>query len=204
MKGGRLSKYLKELEEAGFILSFAPWEKERGLYYKVIDEYTLFYLAWIAPKSHNKIAKNIDDAYWEALLKTSAWKSWSGYAFESVCFKHISPIQKALHIPSGSEVSSWRYSPKKGSKTGGAQIDVIFNRPDGIINLCEIKCCQSPIIINKRYIAHALRQEKIYREVTKTTKHIIHSLITSGGLKETNHSKGIIATKVLLSDLFEE
>ena len=200
-KGGRLTGRLKELEEAGFILAFTPWKKERGIYYKIVDEYTLFYLTWIAPRALNRISKNIDDRYWEILSTKPAWKAWSGYAFESICFKHISQIKKTLDIPDGTEIASWRYAPGKNEEISGAQIDLIFDRPDGIVNLCEIKYCSSPFVIDKKYAVHLLSREKIYRQVTKTRKQIFHSVIVSAGLKKTMYSEELIASTVTLADL---
>ncbi len=202
-KGGRLTERLKELEEAGFILAFIPWKKERGVFYKVIDEYTLFYLTWIAKKSVSAIAKNIDDNYWEVLSAQPAWKAWSGLAFEAICFKHIAAIKKALHIPNGSDIASWRYvSDKKDEQ--GAQIDLVFDRPDNIVTLCEIKYCQSPFAMDKKYAEHILNREKIYCKNTKTTKQIFHSMIVSGGLKKTMYSEEIIVSYATLDDLFKE
>ena len=202
VKGGRLSIRLKELEEAKFIISFKPWNKERGIYYKVIDEYSLFYLTWIAPRVDSKIASHIDDHYWEILSSKPAWKSWSGYSFELVCFKHIRQIQKKLHIPNGAEVSSWRYIPEKKDDEIGAQIDLIFDRPDNIVNLCEIKYCQSPFVIDKKYALHLMRREEIYRKVTKTDKQIFQSIVASGGLKKSIYNEEIIDSVVVLDDLF--
>jgi uncharacterized protein len=201
-KGGRLTGRLKELEEAGFIIAFNPWKKARGVYYRVIDEYTLFYLTWIAKRRASRILKNIDDHYWEVLSAKPAWKAWAGLAFEAICFKHISQIKKALHVPDGSDISSWRYlSEKEGDS--GAQIDLIFDRPDGVVNLCEIKYCSSAFVIDKKYANHIVNREKIYRRVTQTNKQIFHSMIVSGGLKSTMYSEEIIASYVILSDLFK-
>lgn len=202
-KGGQLSKKLKELEEAGFIVSFMTWKKERGMYYKIIDEYTLFYLTWIPPRAASRMTKNIDDHYWEMLSTQSVWKTWSGYAFESICFKHIAQIKKALHIPDGSEVSSWRYTAKKNEKISGAQIDLIFDRSDKIVNLCEIKYCGSAFVIDKKYAAVLKGREKIYCKKTKTTKQVFHSMITSGGLKKNMYSEELIASSVTFVDLFK-
>lgn len=201
-KGGHLTTRLKELEEAGFIIAFLPWKKERGTYYKVIDEYTLFYLTWIAPRSASRISKNIDDHYWEVLSSKPAWKAWSGYAFESICFKHINSIKKALHIPNGSEIFSWRHVAEN-DENSGAQIDLVFDRPDRIVNICEIKYCSSPFIIDKKYATHILNREKIYCRVTKTNKQIFNSMIVSGGLKNTLYSKEIISSAATLNDLFK-
>lgn len=201
-KGGRLTERLKELEEAGFITAFIPWKRERGIYYKVIDEYTLFYLTWIAPRSASRISKNINDQYWEILSSKPAWKSWSGYAFEAVCFKHSNQIKKALRIPDGSDFSSWRYSSSNKDESG-VQIDLIFDRPDNIVNLCEIKYCNSPFVIDKKYAAHILYREKVYIKETKTNKQIFNSMIVSAGLKKTIYSEEVISSFAVLDDLFK-
>ena len=201
-KGGRLTARLKELEETGFIIGFTPWKKERGLYYKVIDEYTLFYLTWIAKKSINPIAKHIDDHYWEVLSTKPAWKAWAGLAFEAICFKHINQIKKALHIPDGSDASSWKYISDK-EKESGAQIDLVFDRPDNIVNLCEIKYCSAPFVIDKKVAAHLMSREKIYAKVTKTNKQLFLSMVVSGGLKKTMYSEELIVSVVTLDDLFK-
>lgn len=202
-KGGRLTERLKELEEARFIIPLTPWKKEKGIYYKVIDEYTLFYLTWIAPRSKSRLSKNINDSYWETLSNTPAWRAWSGYAFEALCFKHIKQIKQALHIPEGSELCSWRHVPRVGEPDFGVQIDLIFDRPDKIINLCEIKYCASAFIIDKKYAAQLLHREKIYCKISKTKKQIFHSLIAAGGLKSNRYSKEIISSVATLSDLFK-
>lgn len=203
-KGGRLTDRLKELEEAGFITAYMPWKKERGTYYKIIDEYTLFYLTWISKKSKNRIAQDIDDHYWAVLSEKSAWKAWSGYAFEAICFKHINPIKKALNIPNGSEAYSWRHITTKDEAISGTQIDLIFDRPDKIINLCEIKYSSAPFVIDKKYAEHLRNREKIYCQITKTDKQIFHSMITLSGLKKTIYSEELIASIATLNDLFKD
>ncbi len=203
-KGGGLTQRLNELEEASFIIPFTPWKKERGICYKVIDEYTLFYLTWIAPKAANRISKHMTDDYWQVLSTTPSWQAWSGYAFESICFKHLHQIRKALHIPNGSEATSFNYSANKKSDSSGIQIDLVFDRPDNTINLCEIKYCSSPFILDKKYAQHLLDREKIYCKITQTRKQIFHSMIASGGLKKTLYSKELIASVAVLSDLFKE
>ena len=203
IKGGSLTKRLRELEEASFIVAFTPWKKERGIYYKLIDEYSLFYLTWMAPRSLHRISQSIDDQCWAILSTQSAWKAWSGYSFESLCFKHISQIKKALMIPDGSEASAWRYKPTKGDKNAGAQIDLIFDRPDGMVNLCEIKYCSAPFSLDKKYAAHLRYREELYCQITKTNKHVFHSMIVSAGLKKNMYSDEIISSVATLSDLFK-
>src|SRR3989338_7236374 len=100
----------------------------------------LFYLTWISPKSKDRIKKEITTKYWEEISQTQAWKSWAGYAFEAVCFKHLSQIRNALQIPDGADAYTWKYIPnKKTDIQSGAQIDLVFDRNDGVVNICEMK-----------------------------------------------------------------
>ncbi len=203
LKGGRLSLRLKELEEAGFIASYLPWGKKRGIYYKLIDEYTLFYLTWIQPmvKSNKQYAWN--DHFWETMSQSSAWQAWSGYAYEAICFKHIAWIRKALKIPENSSVYAWRYLPRKDEMDiwRGVQIDLIFDRMDGIVNVCEIKYSQQAFKLNKDIISDLNYKVLIYKKVTKTTKQTFLSLITTHGIQSSVYQKEI-HSMMQLEDFF--
>jgi AAA+ ATPase superfamily predicted ATPase len=201
IKGGTLSRYLKELEEAGFITSFIPWGKERGVYYRIIDEYTLFYLSWIHPIVKKKVKENSSTQYWESVVQSGSWKAWSGYAFEGVCYKHIGAIRKALSIPEGSTASSWRYVDKKGGLIG-AQIDLLFDRPDGVISLCEIKYCSGPFVIDKKIADNLAQKIKVYQRETRTEKQIFISFVTSCRLKKTIYSEELVSSECTVDDLF--
>jgi len=205
-KGGNLTKRLIELEQIGFITSFMQWGRtKKGIYYKIIDEYILFYLTWIAPGSKTRITKEITSKYWEEISQTQPWKSWAGYAFEAVCFKHINSIRKTLHVPDGAEAYTWKHLPgKNATNQQGAQIDLVFDRSDNIVNICEIKYSKTPYIIDKNYAKVLLNKVQAYRDVTKTTKLIFISLITTFGLKQTVNSEKIITSTVQLDELFND
>lgn len=204
-KGGRLTKRLSELEDIGFIVALTPWGREKkGLYYKIIDEYTLFYLTWISPKSKNRIKQEITTKYWEEISQTQSWKSWAGLAFEAVCFKHIGQIRKALHIPDGADACNWKYIPNKKSKLqSGAQIDLVFDRNDNIVNLCEIKYRKTDFTIDKEEARKLLDKVKVYSEVTKTKKLIFISLITTFNLKKSINAENLVTSYATLNDLFK-
>jgi AAA+ ATPase superfamily predicted ATPase len=108
VKGGTLTLWLKELAQAGFIESFMPLGRKYGTYYKVIDEYTLFYLNWIAPLAKAGFQAENTTPHWEEMSQTPGWNAWAGLAFEAVCYKHIGRIRKALHIPGGATAGTWR------------------------------------------------------------------------------------------------
>lgn len=204
-KGGRLTTRLSELEQIGFIASFTQWGRaKKGIFYKIIDEYTLFYLTWIAPGTKARIRKEVTTKYWEEVSQTQAWKSWAGFAFEAVCFKHINLIRKALQIPDGAEAYTWKYIPNKNATIEtGAQIDLIFERNDGIVNLCEIKYCKTLYDIDKTDARILLNKAMVYRDVTKTPKLIFISIITTFGLKQSNNSEKIIMSGATQDDLFK-
>jgi len=203
LKGGRLSLRLKELEEAGFIAPYLPWKKKRGMYYKLIDEYTLFYLSWIEPLVKENKINTWNEHYWEEASQSPAWRAWSGYAYEAVCFKHLPLIRKALNIPQSAIVYTWRYIPKK-SEVGlweGAQIDLVFDRNDGIINLCEIKYSQEPFKLDKKVYAELQRKTAVYQKITQTSKQIFLSLIASGGVQASIYQE-FIQSIAVLEDFF--
>lgn len=202
-KGGDLSLKLQELEQAGFILPYIPWGHSRGTYFKIIDEYSLFYLSFIQPASKEQFLRDSRSQYWEALSQTPTWQAWSGYAFEALCFKHIPQIRRALHIPEGATASSWKYIAKKRGLLHGAQIDLVFDRPDGMVNLCEIKYCKDKFKLDASY-AHTLTQKaSVYQKVTGTTKQILISFIVSNGLQEPAALKGFAHSVAMLSDFFK-
>ena len=203
--GGRTISRLKELEDAGFIMSFIPYgHVEKGIYYKIIDEYTLFYFQWIKPSLSAIRKKDQASGYWLSKSRDPSWKSWAGYAFEAVCYKHISNIRKTLQIDPGAEVGSWRYVPPKGGTDTGAQIDLLFDRPDDAVTICEIKYNEQPYAIDKPYAKILLNKSDVYTKHTQTKKQIFIAMITSGGLKPTMYSEDIVSGQVVLNDLFIE
>ncbi|MBS0648103.1 MAG: hypothetical protein JSS10_02625 [Verrucomicrobia bacterium] len=105
--------------------------------------------------------------FWFSLSKNPSWKSWVGYAFESVCYKHIDQIRNALKIDPGSIAGTWRFAPKpkkRRAKVGqeGAQIDLLFDRPDNSITLCEIKCSEAPFAIDTLYAQMLQKNRKFF------------------------------------------
>ena len=201
--GGTLTERLEALERAGFIRSFIPIGNiDKGLYYKVIDEYCLFYLTWIKPVSR-QLKDEVDLYYWQAKANTSAWKSWAGYAFESICRKHLSQIKKALYIPPDALSGSWKYIPKQQSKEKGAQIDLLFDRSDGAVSICEIKYSEKPFLIDKNHAENLANKINTYRKQTKTKKQIILSMITASDIKKSVYSEKMVMGTVTLNDLFK-
>ncbi len=203
--GSTSVKKLEELEEAGFIMSFMPFQhKRQGIYYRVIDEYTLFYLKWIEPMKKSMQRVGLTMGNWESVQQSPEWHNWLGYAFEAVCYKHISCIRKALAISPGAIADSWRYVPKKGSEERGAQIDLLFDRRDDSVTLCEIKFTNKPFTLTKDYVKILQRKLKVFKENTRTKKQLFIAMISVNGLKNNFYADGLIHGVVTLSDFFKE
>ncbi len=201
--GGSTVRRLHQLEEAGFITSLVPYgRKEKGVYYLIDDEYSLFYLHWIEPKLKIIARKSINTGFWMAQSNQSAWKTWAALSFESTCYKHIDQIRKALKIDPGATAGTWRFIPKANEPQEGAQIDLLFDRLDGAITLCEIKYSNKPFAIDKSYSKEILKKMEVFKKHTKTKKQLFFSMITTMGLKPTMYSEEIISNEATLDDLF--
>ena len=203
LQGQRGLDMLNELEEADFIMRFKPhFHKRRGVYYRVIDEYTLFYMKWIEPIKETLQERALAEGNWQEVQHSSEWHAWSGYAFETVCYKHITQIRKALGISPTAIADSWRYVPKNKEDNQGAQIDLLFDRRDDVITLCEIKYSDKPFTLTKDYVAVLLRKMDVLKKQTGTTKQLFWSLISAHGIKDNFYADDMINGVVTLDDLF--
>lgn len=202
-RGGRAIKKLTELEEAGFIISFTPhMHKKRGIYYRLIDEYTLFYLDWIEPVRNTLQKHSLEAGYWEGKQHSGSWNAWAGYAFEAICYKHLSQIRKKLHISPTAISNGWRYAPKAKSKASGTQIDLLFDRDDNVITICEIKYTDDPYTLNKDEARILKAKIDVYEKITRTKKQIFLAIISANGIKKTDYSEEMVHGVVTLEDLF--
>ena len=131
----------------------------------------------------------------------AGWKSWSGIAFESVCMKHETALKAALGIGSvHTETSMWRYRPAKDEH--GAQIDLLIDRRDHCINVCEIKFSVDEFEITKAYATELENKLKVFRSNTKTRKTLFLTMITTYGVKNEMSYPGLIQREVDMDALF--
>ncbi len=202
--GGTLTKRLKDLEKAGFIERFKSFGIVKSNYYRIIDEYSLFYFQWIEPAKNRLLNRGITKGYWEKKQYSQEWRIWAGYAFEALCNKHITQIVKALRIPEGAEAYTWRYVPSKGSEEQGAQIDLLFDRDDDTITMCEIKFTHKPFVLDKAYAAKLAMKLKVFTKRTKTKKAFQITFISASGLKKTMYSEELVAGICTLDELFKK
>ena len=193
--GGGTTKILRDLEESGFIRKYRPFGKQyRESLYQLVDFYTLFYFNFIQAK------KNTSTNFWINTLNSSLHKSWSGYAFEQVCLLHINQIKSALGI-SGiiTSEASWR----SHQKADGAQIDLVIDRNDQVINLCEMKFSATEFIITKDYAKKLRNKIGLFSTETQTKKAINLAMITTYGVKENQYSQGLIQNNITMDCFFE-
>ncbi|HUD01238.1 MAG TPA: ATP-binding protein [Rhabdochlamydiaceae bacterium] len=201
--GGTLNKRLRELETAGFIQSYIPYgRKIKDHYYRVIDEYCYFYLRWIEPFKKRGIEGGKE--YWQTKGKTPAALTWAGYAFENICLKHIDQIRHALDLQAIScDIGNWRFIPPQKQQASGAQIDLLFDREDGIITLCEIKYTDKLFILDKSQAKILMNKIEVFENYFSPKKQILFALISTNGLKQTAWSEDLIHNVVTLTDLLK-
>ncbi len=195
--GGYASQVLEELTESGFIMAYIPYgKKSKDSIYKLTDEYSLFYLHFIAGNRTKTTGS------WMKLADKPAWKSWSGYAFESVCLKHIDQLKKALGIQGVyTEVAAWRH---RGTKDNlGTQIDLLIDRQDHCINICEIKFSTTPFNITKAYATNLTQKLAIFKATTKTRKTLFLTMITTYGVSNVDQYPGLVQTTITMDALFK-
>jgi AAA+ ATPase superfamily predicted ATPase len=192
---GSTTRLLTELEESGFILKYNPLgKKSRNSIYQLIDFYSLFYLKFL------KSSQPKDINQWINTIDNPKHRAWSGYAFEQVCLCHIPQIKNALGI-SGvySTTSSWRSETIKN----GAQIDLVIDRRDHVINLCEMKYSINPFVIDSKYANELRNKIGVFKTETKTRKSVFLTLITTYGLQSNSHSIGLVQNDISMDALFE-
>lgn len=203
---GRFSQILKELEQCDFIRSYTPFGKsKKDMMYQLIDPFCLFYFKFM----HNKGA--FLDNHWVKMQTTAEYESWCGHAFEIVCLHHINEIVKALGIDGCINTPcSWSYRPTTKVLADeeadedlkhGTQIDLLIDRSDRSISICEMKYCNGEYEISKAYDAHLIHRLKVFKKVTKTTKTLIPTFITPHGLYNNMYARKI-NRQVTGNDLF--
>src|SRR5665647_727225 len=195
--GGTTTKVLTELYESGFVASYIPFDKtSKELVYRLTDEYSLFYLKFI------ERSRATGTGTWLRMNEGNSFKSWSGYAFEAICLKHLPQLKKALHIETiYTEDSVWRHVPGKGQP--GAQIDLLLDRRDRCINICEMKFSTNEFTINKKYAEELMQKRTVFVDKTKTKKTILLTMITTYGVIKNAYYKNLVQSEVTMDALFD-
>ena len=179
--GSTLTITLSELEECGFIRKYHDYKSSKNNpLYQLIDPFVLF---------ANEFIKNEKIDSWMEYINTPSYYSWCGYSFEIVCLNHIEKIKELLGI---SGVSSNNYSFRGNYNNKGAQIDLVIDRKDDVINICEMKYSNGLFEIDKDYEEALMNKINVFRNVTKTKKALRLTLVTNEGLSHNKYSDIVI------------
>lgn len=198
LKSGKmLTTVLANLESCGFIRKYANYGcTDRKALYQLVDFFTLFYFRFLRESSFRNLQ------YWSTLQRTPRFYVWAGISFEILAMEHIDQIKKKLGISGvATSVYSWR-SKVSDENERAAQIDMVIERADNTINLCEMKFSEDEYSINKDY-DKVLRNKIVrFQEETKSRKSIQLTFVSSYGLKKGMYA-GVVQNEVVLDDLFE-
>jgi len=186
--GGRFSNALNDLIQSGFVLKYNAYESNsKTTLYRIYDEFCLFHLQFM---------EHFKDSKWTQLFQKQEYKSWCGYAFESICLKHVYEIKKALKCD---QIQSENYSWHNDK----AQIDLVIDRVDDVVNLCEIKFYNDDFSIDAAYLKKLRKKENEFRTSTKTKKGIYTAMLSTWGVKSNQYSKAILSNEVDMYALFQ-
>lgn len=194
--GSGTSRVLEELEQSDFIMAYHPFgKKKKDKIYRLTDEYSLFYLRFI----ENSVYQG--EGTFMQLSQRQEFKIWSGYAYESICMKHLPAIKKALSI-AGVYSTVYSYFRKAKADEKGLQVDMLLERADQVINLFEVKFYNTEFVLTKDYAERLRERERTFLRLTKTRAQIQSCLITTFGIKENEYSRDVLHRSLTLEDLF--
>ena len=193
---GKLTEVLQTLEQSGFIRPYQPFgAKKKGMVYQLVDSFSLFHHRFLTGASKG------DPAFWTSTADSPQRAAWLGLSFELLCLQHVDQIKRRLGI-SGLHcgVCSWRHQADEVYPVG-AQIDLLIDRADNVVNVCEMKYSRGLYVLDKRTRDSIDNKIEALRTVTKTRKSIHLTLVTANGLARTEHAQSV-QSEVTLDDLF--
>lgn len=195
ISGKTLSEKLSNLQNCDLTRHYYVKEKKikkNGGIYQLTDFFSLFYLTF-ADKGFG------DEHYWTHHLLSPELNNWYGLCFERICVAHIGQIKRALHLDAMAvQTYSWR---SKRTREKSAQIDIIIDRADKMINVCEVKFCQGPYSLDKAEYEKLLNRMHAFANETGTRSGLYLTMITTEGLADGMYAKNIMS-QVVLDDLF--
>ena len=179
-----------------YTITYHPYKKKiKDKIYRLIDEYSLFYLRFI---EHTPFS---GEGTFLQLSDKQEFKIWAGYAYEGICMKHVPQIKAALGV-SGVYTTTYSYLQKATAEEKGIQIDMLIERADRVINLFEIKFYNTEFIFTKAYAEQMRERLHLFKRRSKTKNHVWLTMITTFGIKDNKHSLGLIEKVLTLEDLF--
>ncbi len=194
--GSLLTTMLQNLEQCSFINKRGIFGNNEEVVYRLVDHYTLFYYHFF-----NHTYEGNED-WWCNNLDDSGVLNWMGHAFELICLQHHRQIKKALEIGGmATSVYTWQCQPDKQEGTPGAQIDLIIERADRMLHLCEMKFSREEYELSSDYEKKLRKRAAIFKKRTDTKYSILHTFVTTYGVLE-GKNKSIVHSEVTMDDLF--
>lgn len=194
---GGLTGILETLESSGFVRRYrAMGKRKRDGIYQLMDNFTLFHFKFLRDATS-------DESFWQSTALSSARAVWKGLSFERVCLQHVRQIRAALGI-SGVHVEAyaWSHAPDETYPVG-AQIDLLLDRSDGVVNVCEMKFSPEKFVIDAKMEEALMRKLAVFTAVSQTRKAVHLTMVTPFGLLANAHS-GRVQSEVTLDDLFRD
>ena len=194
--GSQLTTVLNNLESCGFVRKYTNYGcSERRSLYQLVDFFTLFYLRFVRGSS----LRNLQ--YWSQLQHTPKFYAWAGISFELLAQCHIPQIKQKLGVSGvATNVYSWRSHSPEAQR--GAQIDMVIERGDNTVNLCEMKFSENEFEISKDYEGTLRNKISAFAEEKKKRNSIHLTFVTTYGLKRNMYSDQLVQSEVVLDDLF--
>ena len=191
--GKGLTTILQHLEWCGFIRKYKNYKalRKENTLYQLVDFFTLFHFSFLSEKKFNS---------WSALQGTPVFYIWAGLTFELLALNHIDQIKSKLSIKG---VNTIEYAWRSSGLEHGAQIDLVIDRADNVVDLCEMKCTDEPYRVTAQDISDFKRRREAYREVTRTRKSLHLLLVTLNG-SEPSMFRNEINAEVVLDSLFAQ
>lgn len=190
------SRVMEELQQCGFIRKYnCLGKKSKDATYQLIDNFTLFHFNFIMEN------KNLNNHFWSSQQNSPLHNTWAGLAFERVCLQHVEQIKRALGFSAViSSEYSWTYK-SKDSEDKGVQTDLLIDRNDQVINLCEMKCTNDVYTIDAEEDARLRRRISTFTRESKTKKSVFLTMITTYGLSKGGYTNDV-PCQLTMDDLF--
>lgn len=183
---GQLSRILEDLIECGFVRKYCHIDRrQKDAQFQLMDCYTLFYYQFV------KLAHGIDEEFWLKMMQTSAYHTWCGLAFEKVCFLHARQIKGAIGI-AGVMANLFSWYVKKNDVHPGVQIDLVIDRADNVMNVCEMKYAPDEYTLTSNELKKFHDRIGVLRLYIPRKKAIQPVLITSNGVRPNKYSFEIV------------
>ena len=184
---GALTKLLRELEACGFIRKYRiPGHKAKGAIYQLIDNFTLFYFKFMA----GDVERTSD--FWSSSHMTQEVRIWRGLAFERVCLEHVDAIKRALGIAGvRCRVYAYAFAADSADDRPGGQIDLVIDRDDDVVNLCEMKCLGGEYVIDEGERRKLENRREAFLQNTRTSKAVHLTVVSANGVKRNAYSQNL-------------